>query len=103
MFAHWHVHARWGNPADDRLQQFVDPSARFGAGEYGFGGVEPQDLLGFQRYVFWMGGGEVDLVDDEDHFEVGFHGQIGVGDGLRLDPLRGVDEHDNALARRQGA
>ena len=46
---------------------------------------------------------EVDLVDDRDDLQPGVDGKIQVADGLRLDPLRGVDDEDGTLARGERA
>ena len=45
--------------------------------------------------------GKIDLVDDRDDGQVVGRGQIDVGQGLRLDPLRGVDHQQGALTGRQ--
>ena len=45
---------------------------------------------------------QVDLVHDRDHLELGQLGEVSVGDGLRLDALRGVDEEQRALAGLHG-
>ena len=50
-----------------------------------------------------LGAGEVDLVDDGDDGEVGLDGEVEVGEGLRLDALRGVDDEDGALAGGEAA
>ena len=44
---------------------------------------------------------QVDLVDRRDDDEPGLLGQVVVGEGLGLDPLRGVDQQHCALARGQ--
>ena len=43
------------------------------------------------------------LFSDGDQLEAGVDRQVGVGDRLRLDALRGVDEQQRALARGQDA
>ena len=50
-----------------------------------------------------LGAGQVDLVDDGDEFEIVLDGEIGVGERLRLDALRGVDDEQRALAGRKRA
>ena len=47
--------------------------------------------------------GQVDLVQAGDQLQPAVDGQVGVGHGLRLDALRGVDHQQRALARGQGA
>ena len=44
---------------------------------------------------------QIDLVDDRDDLEVVVDGEIRVGQRLRLDALRGVDEQQRAFARGQ--
>ena len=47
--------------------------------------------------------GQVDLVHGRDQLEPGVDRQVGVGDGLGLDALGGVDEQQRALARGQAS
>ena len=58
------------------------------------------DLLGD---ALGLGAGEVDLVQARDQLEARLDRQVGVGDRLRLDALRGVDDQQRALACGQGA
>ena len=44
---------------------------------------------------------QIDLVDSRHDVQVGIHGERGVGDGLSLDALRGVDDQHCALAGGQ--
>ena len=44
---------------------------------------------------------QVDLVHDRDDLEVVLDREVGVREGLRLDPLSGVDDEQRALARLQ--
>ena len=50
-----------------------------------------------------VGGRQVDLVDHRDDLEVVLDRQVGVGERLRLDALRGVDHQQRPLARGQAA
>ena len=50
-----------------------------------------------------VAGRQVDLVEHGDDLEVVVDRQVRVGDRLRLDPLRGVDEQHGAFAGRQAA
>ena len=50
-----------------------------------------------------LGAGQVDLVDDRDDLELVLERQVGVGDGLRLDALRGVHHQERALAGGQAS
>ena len=47
--------------------------------------------------------GQVDLVDDRDDLEVVVEREVGVGERLRLDALRGVDDQQRAFAGRERA
>jgi hypothetical protein len=67
-------------------------------------------LLGVADELGDLGGGrvriglrQVDLVHHGDDLEVVLDRQIRIGDGLRLDPLRGVDDEQSAFAGLQGA
>ena len=46
---------------------------------------------------------QVDLVDDRDDLETLLDREVDVGDGLRLDALRGVDDEQRAFARGERA
>ena len=83
---------------DDRREDLVDALAGLGAREQHLGGVDPERLLHLLHDLFGPGGGEVDLVDDGDDREVVVDGLEGVGDGLGLDALGGVDEEERPFA-----
>ena len=68
-----------------------------GDGERVVGG-KADGLLDHLAGALDVGGGQVDLVDDGDDFEAVVDGEIGVGQGLRLDALRCVDDQQRALA-----
>jgi hypothetical protein len=55
------------------------------------------------RHPFGVGRRQVDLVEHRDDLEIVLHRQVQVGEGLRLDALRGVDQQDRALARGERA
>ena len=48
------------------------------------------------------GGGQVDLVDDGDDLQARLDGGVGVGDGLGLHALGGIDDQDRPFAGLQG-
>ena len=58
------------------------------------------DLLG---HALGLGAGQVDLVQAGDELEARLDRQVGVGQGLGLDALGGVDDEQRALARGQRA
>src|SRR5699024_1701056 len=55
------------------------------------------------RVAVRVRGGQIDLVEHGDDLEVLVHGQVQVGQGLRLDALGGVHQQDRALAGLQRA
>ena len=55
-------------------------------------------MFDLQRDVLRMGGGQVDLVDDQDDLHIGFDGHVGIGDGLGLDALGYGTIHEGAPA-----
>ena len=50
-----------------------------------------------------VGGGEIDLVDHRHDLMVVLDRLVDVGQGLRLDPLGGVDDQQGALAGGEAA
>ena len=62
-------------------------------------GVEADDLLDLLAHALGVGGGQVDLVDDGHDLVVVLDRLVDVGQRLRLDPLRRVDDQQRALAR----
>ena len=47
--------------------------------------------------------GKIDLVDDGDDLEIVLDREVGVGERLRFDALRGIDEEQRAFARGERA
>ena len=88
---------------DELLEHVLDALARLGAdAAHRVGGLAEQlgDLLGD---ALGLGAGQVDLVQAGDELEARVDGQVGVGQGLGLDALGGVDDEQRALARGEGA
>ena len=46
---------------------------------------------------------QIDFVDDGNDFEAVIDGEIGIGEGLGFDTLRGVDDEERAFAGGEGA
>ena len=65
--------------------------------------VEADDVLDLPARLFGLRAGQVDLVDDRDDLEVVLDREVGVGQRLRLDALRGVDHQQRAFAGGQRA
>ena len=51
----------------------------------------------------WVGGGQVDFVDDRYDFQVMLNGKVGVGQGLGFNALGGIHHQQRPLAGRQRA
>ena len=65
--------------------------------------VEADDLLDLLPHPLGVRGGEVDLVDDGHDLVVVLDRLVDVGERLRLDALRGVDDQQRAFARGEAA
>ena len=63
--------------------------------------VEADDLLDLPARFLGLRARQVDLVDDGNDLEVVLDGEIRIGQRLRLDALRRVDEQQRAFARGQ--
>ena len=85
-------------PRDDGFEDVADADAFLGAGENRARRVEADDLFDLPPALLDLRAGQIDLVDDRDDLEVAVDGEVGVGQRLRLDALRGVDEQQRALA-----
>jgi hypothetical protein len=66
-------------------------------------GVEADDVLDLLLDALGIGRGQVDLVEDRDDLEVVVEREVDVGEGLRLDALRRVDDEQRALAGGEAA
>ena len=81
----------------------TDADARLGRRQDGVGRVEADDLLDLPLRLVDLRARQVDLVDDRDDLEAAVDGEVGVGERLRLDALRGVDDQQRAFAGGQRA
>jgi hypothetical protein len=88
---------------DDALEQVSDALAFLGGDRQHVGGVQAHHLLDLLRHPLRIGGGQVDLVHHRDDLEARVDRQVGVRQGLRLDPLGRVDHQHGAFAGLQGA
>ena len=77
----------------------MDAGALLGAREDRAARVEADDLLDLPPRLFGLRAGQIDLVDDRDDLEVVLDREVGVGERLRLDALRRVDQQQRAFAR----
>ena len=86
---------------DDRLEDVAGAGAFLGAGEDRRRCVEADDVLDLALALVRLRARQVDLVDDRNDLEVVVDGEIGVGQRLRLDALRRVNQQQRALAGGQ--
>ena len=94
---------RRGHPVDHRVEHRGDAVTGLGADPQDAVGVAADEVGDLGGVALGVGRREVDLVEHGDDLEVVLHGQVEVGQGLRLDALRGVDQQDRALARGERA
>ncbi len=85
----------------DRLQHGVHALAGLGADGDGVSGVESDGFFDGFLGAQDVGRRQIDLVDDGNNLESVVDGQIGIGQGLRLDALAGVHHQQRALAGGQ--
>ena len=79
----------------------MDALAGLARHAYGIVGRNCQVVLNLGLNLVGVCRGQVNLVDGGHDVQVGIHGERGVGDGLSLDALRGVDDQHRALAGGQ--
>jgi hypothetical protein len=97
------VALRGRDALDDRLQHVDHPLPGLRRDPERFLRVAAEQVGHLFGDPLGLGAGKVDLVDDRDQLQPVLDGQIGVGDGLRLDPLGGVDDEQGALAGGEAA
>ena len=90
-----------GSAVHDRFEDLLDAGALLGAGQDRRRAVESDDLFDLPPRFVGLRARQVDLVDHRDDLEIVLHREIGVGQRLRLDALRRVDEQQRAFARGQ--
>ena len=83
---------------DDGVEEFGHAFAGLGRDAENVVGRDAEHVLDLGCVAIGFGGGQVDLVEAGDDFEVVLHRQVAVGEGLSLDPLSGVDHEDDAFA-----
>ena len=87
----------------DSFEHVGDALAGFGADEDGIGGIEANGAFDHFLGARDVGALQIDLVDDGNDFESVIDCEVGVGERLRFDSLRGIDDEQRAFARRQRA
>ena len=97
------VAARRRDAGDDRLQHLFHPDPGLGRDVERVPGVGAEQVGDLLRDPLRLGAGQVDLVDHRDQLQPVLDREVGVGDGLRLDPLGGVHDQQRALAGGEAA
>ena len=88
---------------DHRVEHGFDSLPRLGRDRQHVLGLVAEQVRHLERRALGIGLGQVDLVQHRDDLEVVLDRQVGVGERLRLDTLRRVDDQQGALAGLQGA
>ena len=84
---------------DDGVQDLLDAHARLRRSQNRFRCVEADRLFDLLLDALGIGARQVDLVDDGDDLQIVLKRHIDVGERLRLDALRRIDNEQRALAR----
>ena len=79
------------------------PIAVLGARAHRVGGVDADDVLDLVDHALGLGRRQVDLVQHRHDFDALLDRGVAVGDRLRFDALRGVDDQQRAFARGERA
>ena len=90
-------------PGHDRLENVLHASALFGTGEDGGISVKADNFFELPPRLVGLRARQIDLVDDRDDLEIVVDREIGVGQRLRFDALRRIDQQQGALAGGQRA
>ena len=98
MKRRFRIALRRRDAVDDRLEDRVDARAFLGADEKRVLALEADDVLHLAQGLLDFGLDQVDLVDDRDEEEVVLDREVGIGQGLGLDSLGGVDDQDGPFA-----
>ena len=86
---------------DDGLEHLFDTVACLGRAQHCIIRIETEILLDLFLDPLHVSGREVDLVDHRHHLEVVLEGKVQIGDRLRLDSLRSIDQQQCPLTRHQ--
>jgi hypothetical protein len=90
-----------GNARDDRLENVGDPGPFLCAREDRAAAVEADDVLELAFALFRLRARQIDLVDDRNDLEIVVDRKVGIGEGLRFNTLRRVNQEQRAFARRE--
>ena len=92
------VTARSGDVIDDGFKQIVNSDARLRRTEHGVIGRDGQTVFDLLFNALGLGCRKVDFVDEGNDLKVRVHRHHRVGDRLRFDALRCIDDENGALA-----
>ena len=84
----------------DPFEDFFGADPLFCARADSVGSIQPNDVFDLGSDALGLGAGKIDLVDHRQNFQVVIQRHVDVRDGLRLDPLGGIDDQQRALAGR---
>ena len=87
----------------DCLEDIGAPDARLRADEKRIVHRNREDVLDLARDLLHVRARKIDLVENRHDLELRVLREVGVGDGLRLDALRGVDDEERPFARAHRA
>src|SRR5262249_35093971 len=88
------VPGRRRDSLDDRLEYLGYSPPLLRADRYRITGVQHEYLGNRMLGVFDIRTGQINLIDDRDDDVLVGHGQVDVGDGLRLNSLCGIDQQE---------
>ena len=91
------------NPFHDRFQNFVNANSFLGAGQDRRLAGNRQDIFQLLLRLRHIRVRQIDFVDHRNDGQILFHRQMHIGDGLRLDALRGIDNQQCPFARAEAA
>ena len=91
------------NARDDRFEHGFDVLAGLRADRDRVVGVDADDGFDFGLDAFDVGGRQVDLVEHRHDFEAHLDRGVAIGDRLRFDALRRIDDQQRAFARGERA
>ena len=82
----------------DGFEHFFDAESRFGADQDGFVGIHSDDGFDLLLDAVDFRAGQIDLVHDGNDRQVMVDGEIRIGQRLRFDALRRIDDQQRAFA-----
>ena len=93
--------ARRRQLVDDGFQHIRNAEAGLGGDQHGLARIDADDFLDLLADTLRLGGGKIDLVQNHDDLVVVVDGLVDIGQRLRLDALRGIDDKQANPRRRR--